>query len=59
MHQEGQSLVEFPIELTGCRTETVTVARLPISDAKERERGSEPDQLRSPSEGWITRRQSR
>lgn len=34
--------------------ETVTVARLPISDAKERERGSERHQLRPPPEGWIT-----
>lgn len=34
--------------------ETITVARLPIADAKERERGSERHQLRPPAEGWIT-----
>lgn len=34
--------------------ETVTVARLPISDARERERGSERHQLRPPTAGWIT-----
>lgn len=34
--------------------ETVTVARLPVADARERERGSERHQLRPPPEGWIT-----
>lgn len=34
--------------------ETVTVARLPIQDAKERERGSEKYAKRPPPEGWIT-----
>ncbi|MEI6621447.1 MAG: hypothetical protein WCP28_06040 [Actinomycetes bacterium] len=34
--------------------ETAVVARLPIADAKERERGSERHQLRPPPEGWIT-----
>lgn len=38
--------------------ETVTVARLPISDARDRERGSERHQLRPPPEGWITNRRS-
>jgi len=34
--------------------ETVTVARLPVADAKDRERGSERQQIRPPVEGWIT-----
>ncbi len=38
--------------------ETVVVARLPITDAKERERGTERHQLRPPTEGWITNRRS-
>lgn len=38
--------------------ETVTVARLPIADARDRERGSERHQLRPPPEGWITNRRS-
>ena len=38
--------------------ETVTVARLPIADARDRERGSERNQLRPPPEGWITNRRS-
>ena len=36
--------------------ETVTVARLPIADARDRERGTERNQLRPPPEGWITNR---
>lgn len=36
--------------------ETVTVARLPIADARDRERHSEHEQLRPPKAGWITNR---
>lgn len=36
--------------------ETVTVARLPIADARDRERGSERHQVRPPTAGWITNR---
>lgn len=36
--------------------ETITVARLPIADARDRERGSERHQVRPPSAGWITNR---
>lgn len=36
--------------------ETVTVARLPVADARDRERASERHQLRPPPEGWITNR---
>ena len=38
--------------------ETVTVARLPIADARDRERRTERNQLRPPAEGWITNRRS-
>ncbi len=38
--------------------ETIVVARLPITDAKERERGSERHQLRPPPEVWITNKRS-
>ncbi len=38
--------------------ETVTVARLPISDARDRERRTERNQLRPPPEGWITNRRT-
>lgn len=38
--------------------ETVTVARLPIADARDRERGSERHQIRPPAEGWITNRRT-
>jgi hypothetical protein len=36
--------------------ETITVARLPIADARDRERGSERHQVRPPAAGWITNR---
>jgi hypothetical protein len=39
--------------------ETVTVAKLPVADAKQRERGSEHHQLRPPPDGWITNKSSR